>query len=132
MSIIERLYEYMDHRGLSVYQVERACAISNGRLGKQRKAKGGVGSDILEKIKTSYPELSIVWLFTGKGKMLIDPSLSTDEGVIYEMNEEVGAYISSKDEVISLLKSQVQQLEIALADKQKLIALLEKKVAEHT
>ena len=126
MTIIERLYQYMDFRGLSAYEVEHACSISNGYLGKQRKKQGAVGTDILERIKTQYPELSIIWLFSGRGNMLIDASLPPEEQLAYEMNEEKAAYLTSKDEIIALLGAQVILLEKALSDKQKLITLLEK------
>ncbi len=126
MTIIERLYQYMDFRKLTAYEVEHTCNISNGYLGKQRKKKGAVGTDILERIKKQYPELSIVWLFSGRGEMLIDPSLHPDEQLAYEMREEKEAYLTTKDEVIILLKTQVSLLEDALADKEKLINLLEK------
>jgi hypothetical protein len=48
-------------------------ALSNGYLGKQLKGKGAVGSDILERIKENYTDLSLIWLVTGKGAMLLSP-----------------------------------------------------------
>lgn len=130
VKIVERLYEYMKQKELSAYAVERACGVSNGYLGKQLKGKGSIGSDILERIKENYPELSLIWLVTGKGPMLIDLTLTPDAQLDFELNEEQQAYFTSKDVIIELLKTQIAQLQTTLADKDKLIALLEVKNSE--
>ncbi len=120
----------MKQKELSAYAVEHACDVSNGYLGKQLKGKGSIGSDILERIKENYPELSLIWLVTGKGQMLIDPTLTPDAQLDFELNEEQQAYFTSKDTIIELLKTQIAQLQTAIADKDKLIALLEVKSSE--
>jgi hypothetical protein len=119
LRLIERLYEFLDYKGLSAYAFERSCELSNGYLNKQFKGNGGVGSDVLEKIHRTYPELSLIWLISGKGNMLFEEP--------QEMSESGKIYQSANDEVIDLLKDKIKLLEKANADKEKIIALMEER-----
>ena len=119
MRLIERLYQFMEHKGLSAYAFERSCEFSNGYLKKQLKGGGSVGSDILEKIHHAYPDLSLIWLITGKGDMIFsdEPNQeASDPGV---------SYISDGKEVVDLLKDKIRLLETSVADKEKIISLME-------
>lgn len=119
MRLIDRLYQYLENKNLTAYAFERACGIANGYLKKQFNGKGTLGSEILDKIHSRYPELNTVWLLTGEGEMLIG-----DSGVkMLEIDKE---YLTIKDEIIDLLKNQISVLEENLADKEKIIQLLEK------
>lgn len=119
MRLIDRLYQFIEHKGLSAYAFERSCEFSNGYLNKQLKGGGSVGSDILERIHQVYPELSLIWLITGKGDMIFAEGLNqtTDSG------GEV--YISGDEQVVSLLKDKIRLLETSVADKEKIISLME-------
>lgn len=132
MRLIERLQDYLIYSNISAYAFERSCDLSNGYLGKQLKGKGSVGSDILEKIKENYTDLSLVWLVTGKGRMLLSLPANVPEKkhTVSELNEEEQVYFASKDEVIKLLNRQLEQMEVMLADKDKLISLLEEQVRQ--
>jgi len=99
-------------------------------MGKQLKGKGAVGSDILERIKENYTDLSLIWLVTGKGTMLLSPPVARNEKRISELNEEQHIYFTSKDDVIGLLNKQIAKLEATIADKDKIIALLEDQVRQ--
>ena len=44
----------------------------NGYTSKQSKSKASVGSDVLERIIDTYPELNPLWLMTGKGNMILE------------------------------------------------------------
>ena len=125
MRLIDRLQEYLEFSQISAYAFEHSCGVSNGYLGKQLRGKGAVGSDILERIKESYPELSLVWLVSGRGKMLLSPPGNIHERYTAELKEEEQIYFTSKDEVIKLLQKQIEKLETALQDKEKMIQLLE-------
>lgn len=118
MRLIERLYQFIEHKGLSAYAFERSCEFSNGYLNKQLKGGGSVGSDVLEKIHQTYPELSLIWLITGKGNMIFSGTLNqaTDSGE---------GYISGDEEVMNLLKDKIRLLETSVADKEKIISLME-------
>lgn len=129
MRLIDRLYAYLQQQQISAYAFEHSCGISNGYLSKQLKGKGAVGSDILEKVKQVYPELSIVWLVTGKGAMQINrPGADTSLILHQEVQEEQQAYHTSHDELIRLLQKQVVQLESMVADKDRIIRLQEEMV----
>jgi hypothetical protein len=127
MRLIDRLQEYLKYSHISAYTFEHSCGLSNGYLGKQLKGKGAVGSDILERIKEIYVDLSIVWLVTGKGHMLLSLPKHQQSRVenISEMDAEEAILSSTKDEMVKLLKRQVEQLETMVADKDKIISLME-------
>ena len=110
MRLIDRLQEYLEFSQISAYAFEHSCGVSNGYLGKQLRGKGAVGSDILERIKESYPELSLVWLVSGRGKMLLSPPVNIHERYTAELKEEEQIYFTSKDEVIKLLQKQIEKL----------------------
>lgn len=128
MRLVERLQQYLAYYNISAYSFEHSCELSNGYLGKQLKGKGAVGSDILERIKQNYTDLSLVWLVTGKGTMLLSPPNVKTEKKLSELNEEQHLYFTSKDEVIKLLKKQIEKMETTIADKDTIIALLEEQV----
>lgn len=130
MRLIERIHEYLAASGITAYEFEHACGLSNGYVGKQLKGKGSVGSDILEKIKRKYTDLSLVWLVTGKGKMILTPPDGHAPTITSELNEEQSVYFTSKDEVIKLLNKQVARLEQVVLDKDKIIALLEEQAGQ--
>lgn len=67
MQIIDRLFEFFREKALSNYKVEQACGLSNGYLRNLRKAPS---AEILEKIFSTYPELSREWVMNGSGEML--------------------------------------------------------------
>lgn len=128
MRLIERIQEYLAHNHISAYEFEHACGLSNGYVGKQLKGKGSVGSDILEKIKRKYTDLSLVWLVTGKGKMILTPPEEHVPPINSELNEEQHIYFTSKDEVIKLLNKQITKLEQTVMDKDKIVALLQEQL----
>lgn len=53
--------------------------MSNASFGKSLKNKGAIGTDKLENILRTYPELSPAWLLTGRGEMLLQPDNPNDE-----------------------------------------------------
>ena len=132
MRLIERLQDYLIYSQVSAYAFEHSCALSNGYLAKQLKGKGSVGSDILERIKDNYSDLSLIWLVTGKGRMLLSFPNEDNNQVHYELNEEEQIYFTSKDEVIKLLNKQIKKLEQTIADKDKINALLELQLQQST
>jgi hypothetical protein len=119
--LIDRLYQFIEYKGLSAYAFERSCEFSNGYLKKQLKGGGSVGSDILEKIHHSYPELSLIWLITGRGEMIF----SEDQN--QEAHDSGQAYFSDGEEIVGLLKDKIKLLETSVADKEKIISLMEER-----
>ncbi|MFN4974266.1 MAG: hypothetical protein ACK5GV_03360 [Bacteroidota bacterium] len=125
MRLIDRLEKFLRANRVTAYAFEHTCGLSNGYLAKQLRGRGSVGSDIIEKIKYNYPELSIVWLFTGKGQMQLAPQATGLENISIELREEQALFYTAKDDVIAVLKKQIEQYQSALAEKDKIIRLLE-------
>lgn len=108
MKIIERIYFYLDYKGLKPTEFERACGISNGYLGKQYKRLADIGESILIKIIENCPEIDIIWLVTGKGEML-----QTQSQEIQPPNEMVKLLLETVKEQaqeIGQLKQQISDL----------------------
>lgn len=68
--ILERVKQFIDFKGISIAAFERSIGMANASFGKSLKNKGAIGSDKLEKILSTYPEISPTWLMTGNGSML--------------------------------------------------------------
>lgn len=132
MRLIERLQEYLNYSHITAYSFEHTCGLANGYLSKQLKGRGSVGSEILLRIKENYIDLSLVWLITGKGTMLLSPpkSISGTIPVQYELHEEQRIFFSSNEEVIRLLQRQIRWCETTIAAKEKIIALQEEKLQQ--
>jgi hypothetical protein len=70
MGIIERIFNFIDYKKISVNEFSKKVDVSNGYFAKQRLSNANVGSQIIEKIINTYPDISIEWLVIGKGEML--------------------------------------------------------------
>ncbi|GEP52342.1 hypothetical protein FNO01nite_30140 [Flavobacterium noncentrifugens] len=71
-NIIDRLDEYMKIKNLNDNQVTKDAGLSNGLIGKSRKAAKGLHSDTIEKILLTYGDLNPVWFLLNRGEILID------------------------------------------------------------
>lgn len=111
MKLIDRLNKYLEVKQINPVTFEKDCAVSNGYLGKQLRKSGSVGSDILEKVADVYPDLNLVWLITGRGKMIIKPdrTLKVTEDENLALQEEAAAY-KIRDKLIKVLKDQLEEL----------------------
>ena len=69
-NIVSRVKDYIDFKGLSVRKFEELVGFSNGAFATQYKNNKSIGSDKIENILQSFPELNAEWLLTGKGPML--------------------------------------------------------------
>ncbi len=66
MSIVERLLQFIESKGLSKNEFCKKTSLSNGYLDKVTV----VGSDKIESIVKAYPELNLNWLILGLGEMI--------------------------------------------------------------
>jgi len=71
MDITERLVLFLQHEGLTPFQMNKAAGLSRTLLAKAIDNHQGLSSGTLEKISNTYPNLNIDWLVTGRGEMLI-------------------------------------------------------------
>lgn len=72
MKAIERVYNYINYKGLSVSQFERLVGFSNGYLSKQYKRMADMGESMLTSILENCPDINPSWLLTGIGEMTED------------------------------------------------------------
>lgn len=86
MKAIERLYQYLDFKGLKPTFLEKEIGLSNGYLGNQRKRNADMGEGAFNKIIDYCRDINPTWLLTGNGKMLND----TDEQGIFSNDPSVG------------------------------------------
>lgn len=117
MKAIERIYQYIDFKGIKIAEFERKNFLSNGYLKKMLLRKGDLGESILNQIVENSPEISAEWLLTGKGEMLKSDSTEVKKEVISSAEERV-------DRLLSIIESQqevIKNLSEALieADAQK-------------
>lgn len=122
MTVVDRLFVYLKYKNINARNFEQTCKVANGYLKKQQKGKGSIGSDIIERIHRQYFDLNILWLLSGKGDMLgEDPGINDTYA-----DEHAPSYL--KEENVKFLTERVSMLEAALADKEKIIALLEAEI----
>ena len=67
---IHRIDEFRELKNLSVNKLESLLGTSNGYLGKQIKSEGSVGSDILERLFSEFPDFNPEYILTGKGSLI--------------------------------------------------------------
>lgn len=66
-SVKERVYAFLQYKGISIKRFEEQCGLSNGYVSSMRK---GFGSEKLNNVLKEFPELSREWLLYGEGEML--------------------------------------------------------------
>ena len=79
MDITERLQLFMQHEGVTAFQMNKEAGLTRTLLIKAIEKHQGLNTATSEKIERRYPNLNADWLITGRGNMLIDaeaPKLS--------------------------------------------------------
>lgn len=72
--ISKRIGEFIEAVGLSYYAFENSIGASRGAISKAVKDEKSIGSNVIERIISTYPQLSPNWLVTGNGEMLLSES----------------------------------------------------------
>ena len=70
LKTINRLMQFINYSGLSARQFDLSIGASNGYTLRMSKNRASIGSDVIENILRTYPDLNVVWLLTGEGTML--------------------------------------------------------------
>jgi hypothetical protein len=121
MKTIERIAMYLQFRAITPHSFERKIHLSNGYFSKQTKNLGSVGSDILVKIHDSYPELNMLWVLTGEGKMILEEAEMAQDAT----SQDFGIRYASENKRLKSLESDMEKLSTVLKDKEKIIGLYE-------
>lgn len=73
LTVKERILQFLDEKEISKTLFFNKVGVSPSNF-KGVGKKSSIGSDLVVKILTEYPELSPEWLMLGEGEMLRDPS----------------------------------------------------------
>ncbi len=71
---IDRVFKYLEKKGVKHTRFEKEIGLSNGYLNTQLKRKADLGEKVFNKIIDNSLDLNPVWLITGNGEMFIDNS----------------------------------------------------------
>lgn len=90
MKTITRLKEFIDYKQVSLNAFDKLIGAANGYIGKAIKNNASIGTDVIEKIISIYPDLNPGWLLTGEGGMLKNYAITP--GVSNLVNEPQSPY----------------------------------------
>ncbi len=78
LKTIDRLIQFIEYAGLSARQFDISIGAANGYTLRMKKNHASIGSDVIENIIRTYPQLDVVWLLTGEGGMIKEKVKSED------------------------------------------------------
>lgn len=89
--------QFIKHAGLSARQFDISIGASNGYTLRMKKNSASIGSDVIENIIQTYPQLNLIWLITGEGEMLNPHRTVIESGELpYEQKRELEQIIEKK------------------------------------
>ena len=99
---VNRLFEFMEAKGLTQNAFEKECGLTHTNI---RTLKQGPTASYLMKILTTFPELSMDWLFRGTGSMvageLSQPKTTPSVSIGHIQTVNIGNW----GELVELLKT---------------------------
>lgn len=107
--IMVRLQEFIEHMGLTVYQVNRASGLCQGLLSNAFGKKQGLTTSTLERLLIAYPMLNANWLITGQGQMLLTEGNETEAPSPTTTQQHLQHLQSLQDQCVEMIK-QIQQM----------------------
>jgi hypothetical protein len=117
---IDRLMQFIKYAGLSARQFDMSIGAGNGYTLRMKKNNASIGSDVIENIIKTYPQLNVVWLLTGEGEMLKAdeaPEILNFDQLPPDKQEEIEQIIEKKirerqeEELKRLLKEVTEEIE---------------------
>lgn len=117
MKIIDRIYKYLDYKGIKAAPFEKQIGLSNGYLGKQKRRKADLGESIIIKIIDNCPDLDLTWLISGKGQM-IKPNIKDKQHFKSVANSVAFSEETKSTENATLSKSKDRMPKVVTVDKQ--------------
>lgn len=112
MSVKERVYAFIEFKGISVKKFEELCGLSNGYISSMRK---GFGDDKLNNVLTMFPDLSRDWLIYGEGEMLNSSVIQNNQNGDNIHGHSVKVDKTETDSFIELLKKKDEQIDRLLS-----------------
>lgn len=104
-----RISQYVDTLDISKRDFYTKTGISRGTL----ENSAGITEDTLVKFIVAYPEVSIMWLITGEGSMIVDNVQQVQVGSdqVHEVIAAKNEIISTKEEIIEAMRKYIASLE---------------------
>ena len=84
-----RVKKFLDSKGIKIAELQNKTKIDRSQISRSFNQQTDLGTMSLEKIANAFPELSIQWVVTGKGKMLIGEDLSHNEKEIIQLYQDL-------------------------------------------
>ncbi|MEE0948002.1 MAG: hypothetical protein U0L53_04695 [Bacteroidales bacterium] len=140
MNVKERLKEYIKYKNLTVISFERSINRSNGYVSSISKS---IQPETILAISEKYPDLSIEWLLIGKGRMIkqYNVYISRENSIhgatrAQKTPNKRSHYLrintaytpQNSNEIETLLKQRISDLEKTILDKDRIISLLEMRI----
>lgn len=122
MTVKERVYAFIEFKGISVKKFEELCSLSNGYVSSMRK---GFGDDKLNNVLTMFPELSRDWLIYGEGEMLNPQVIQNNQHGDNIHGHSVTVNKTEKD-YLEIIKTQAEQLSKSQEQIDRLLSIIEK------
>lgn len=121
MTIKERIYSFIEYKGITVKKFEKLCGLSNGYISSMRK---GFGSDKLNNVLTMFPELNREWLLYGEGEMLNPKVIQNNQNGDNIQGHSVTVNKTEKD-YLEIIKRQSEQLSKSQEQIDRLLSIIE-------
>lgn len=71
VTVCQRVNEFIDFKQLSVNSLSKAINVAQTTLNSQLRGNASLSIIVVERILSTYPEVSAEWLLRGKGDMLL-------------------------------------------------------------
>lgn len=109
-NLSERIKQIIDYKKVSINKFSTILGASNSYFNKILRDNNSIGSDKLEKILRTFPEINAEWLLTGQGSMLKEqnnlpmaiPTYDPDEEIPLIPTEAMGGVASGEISILEL------------------------------
>ena len=102
MNVKDRIYLFVEAKGLSIKKFEELSSLSNGYVSSMRKS---LGAEKLNNVLNAFPELNREWLLYGEGEMLKHSSntatIGTNNGLVSVGNSNTNTYYNNASPAVT-------------------------------
>ncbi len=106
-----------EHLKMSKRQFAMSIGVNEGNYNKMEAGSLSISAGIIERIKSTYPDVSLDWLLYGTGDQVLKYKFTCNECKQKdELLAEKDARIQDKEEIISGLKAQIELLKTQLEE----------------